>query len=225
MPGFRSRGVMARIGFLMPESLLGNRTLCGPEIPAKTALAYKSFIVELLDIPISGEPQKIKLSKAAYNEWHDFALVVESQMKPGGRFEVIKDWAGKLPGFAIRLSGLTHIMDGGGPEITLPTMEKALSLASIFVDHALFTFGMIEEDGSINAARKILSWIERTGSKEFSKRDCFAALQGSFTKMEKIEPGFSALEEHNYIAVSEKKTGGRPSSVCYVNPTFRGGAS
>ena len=220
MPGFRARGVMARIGFLLPESRLGYRTLCGPEIPANVEIRYKSFIKELLDLPSDGGPQKIELSTEAYREWKDFALHVEEELRPGGKYENIKDWCGKLPGFAARLSGLIHIMGGGGPEVSLSTMGKALSLASVFVGHALFTFDIIGEDESFDVARKIWAWVERTRQKEFSKRDCFQALKGSFRAMDKIEPGFKTLEEHNYIRVERISTGGRPSYICRVNPAL-----
>ena len=223
MPGFRARGVMARIGFLLPESRLGFRSLCGPEIPASVTIEYDKFIKKLLDEESGDGPERIELSSEAYREWKDFALYVEEELRPGGKYENIKDWCGKLPGFAARLSGLIHIMGGGGPEISLATMGKALELASVFVDHTLFAFDVIGEDESFDVARKIWTWVDRTGQNEFSKRDCFTALKGCFSSMDKIEPGFKTLEEHNFIRVEKISTGGRPSYLCYVNPTAFGG--
>lgn len=224
MPGFRARGVLGRIGFLFPESRIGYRSLCGPEMPSTTVAAYEVFISRLLDTEAGDGPEKIRLSPQAYNEWRDFALHVEEGLRPGGKYEGIKDWCGKLPGFAVRLSGILHIMDGGGPEISLATMERALELATVFVTHALFVFDLIGEDESFDVARKVWAWVERTGKIEFSKRDCFVALQGSFRTMDKIEPGFKTLGEHNYIRIEKTSTGGRPSFICHVNPAAIGGA-
>ncbi|WP_373498982.1 DUF3987 domain-containing protein [Desulfococcus sp.] len=223
MPGFRARGVMARIGFLLPESLLGNRSLCGPEITENTISDYQRFIMGLLDIPICEDPQKLYLSNDAHAEWKAFSLHIEAGMRQGAKYETIKDWCGKLPGFAIRLCGLLHIMAEGGPEISLETMKKALELAAVFLDHALFAFDLIGEDESFDVARKVWAWVERTGRKEFSKRDCFQELKGRFRTMDEIEPGFKTLEEHNHIRVEKVSTGGRPSYICHVNPTVTGG--
>lgn len=220
IPGFRTRGVMARIGFLMPKSLLGKRTFCGPEMPARIISEYSDFIFGLLDIPMEEAPLKVKLSDEARMVWLEFACYVESEMNVGGKFENIKDWAAKLPGFAVRLSGLIHVMEGGGAEVSSSVMDKALSMAAVFVEHALYTFDVIGEEESFNVARKILSWIERTGSKKFSKRDCFKALQGTFRTMDKAEPGFLKLAEHSYIKIEMKTSGGRPSCICHVNPAL-----
>ena len=218
MPGFRARGVLGRIGYLLPASLLGYRGLCGPEIPARVLTNYEIFIKNLLETASDEGPQMIRLSTRAYQEWKEFSLHIEKGMQPGGEYEFIKDWCGKLPGFAVRIAGLIHIMGGVSPEIPLGTMANALELAGVFLNHALFVFDMIGADESVGVARKIMSWAEREVRPEFSKSECFNSLRGSYPTMDKMEPGFKMLEERNHIIVVKKGTGGRPSYICYVNP-------
>jgi hypothetical protein len=225
MPEFRGRGVLARIKYLLPNSPLGFRKLSGPPIPARIVVDYEKFINTLLDIPTPKDdyPPKIKLAASAFREWNDFAHFVETEMRPGGGYEFIKDWAGKLPGAAARLAGLIHIMDMGGSEISLETMNNALDLASVFVGHALVVFDMMGADESLNVARRIWGWVEREHEKSFTKREAFNALKGVFHNMEKMEPGFKVLEERNYIAITKQNTGGRPSCLCDVNPSITKG--
>jgi hypothetical protein len=237
-PGFRERGVLGRIGFLMPQSLLGYRTGNGPAIPAMVFKNYNQFIKKLLDMPHVGQSvaafdsfeceaavvnlQILKLAPAAYHEYEDFKQHIEPELRPGGQYEFVKDWCAKLPGFAVRLAGLLHIMGGGGPEISLETMGKALELAYVFLEHTLYVFDLLGADESLDAAKKIWSWVERTRSLEFSKSECFNALKGSFPNMAAIEPGFKALEEHNHIVIVKEtpQGGGRPSYICHVNPAL-----
>ncbi len=51
------------------------------------------------------------LAPAAYRAWAAFAQAVEPELAEGGRFETLRDWAGKLPGLAARLGGLLHCME------------------------------------------------------------------------------------------------------------------
>jgi hypothetical protein len=192
IPTFRARGGMARIGFLMPESLVGYRSGDGPGIPARVKAAYHAFIRNLLDNRNIGkkitdifgtdtpekktEIQRIQLAPEARQEWNEFDAHIEPSMRPGGKHENIKDWCSKLPGFAGRLSGTVHTMGGGGPEISLETMERALELAGVFLEHALYVFDLIGEDDSLAVARRIMAWVERKGLSEFKKRDCFNSM-------------------------------------------------
>lgn len=227
MPGFRERGVMGRTDFLYPESLVGYRSFSGPAIPARVLMEYEDFIKHLLNVPGDTGAQPISLSPQAYHEHQDFSLHIETAMKPGGDYEFIKDWCAKLPGKAVRHAGLLHIMEGKDQwdTISLATMNNALELAYVFLEHTLYVFDLLGADESLDAAKKIWSWVERTRSLEFSKSECFNALKGSFPNMAAIEPGFKALEEHNHIVVVKKtpQGGGRPSYICHVNPALARG--
>ncbi|MBC2716461.1 MAG: DUF3987 domain-containing protein [Desulfobacteraceae bacterium] len=228
MPGFRGRGLLARPLYFLPKSFLGHRKLQTPDIPKNTIKAYHELIQRLLDIEIQYHDdgtlhlRKLTLSKEAYSEWFDFAKAVEIQLQDGNDFEFMRDWAGKLPGAAIRLAGLLHCAEAtyivDGAPISLATMTKALNLVSIFAGHAKIVFDLMGADSELQAARRIWSWIERNQFDGFTKRDCFEALKGHFRKMGNLNPALDILEERNLIRVNKIKTGARPSFKCIVNP-------
>ena len=91
------------------------------------------------------------MSEQATREWREFDQVVERDMRGGGRFEFIKDWAGKLPGAAARLAGLLHCATHAHGEpwkepIGLHTMTQTLNIAAVLCDHALYAFDLMEAD-------------------------------------------------------------------------------
>jgi putative DNA primase/helicase len=157
-------------------------------------------------------------------------------MAEGGALEHMRDWAGKLPGAAGRIAGVFHCCEHAGrllqdemdtPEryrLTGATMQRALSLARKLVPHAIHTYALMGEGGDIQAARRVLRWIEATGADEFTARDCHQALKGTFPRRADINPGLAVLMERGYIRRAQPPPDtkpGRPSERLQVNPAIR----
>ena len=225
---FRGRGLLARFWYFIPISNLGYRTLETEPIHESVSNRWEGLIQELLDIKQQVddrgqvEPYVIKLDRAAYSEWFEFAHKVEVEMREGGRFEHITDWAGKLPGSAARVAGVLHCVKHSkqpwGSHIDGKTMATALDLAAVASSHAEIAFNLMGADVAIEGARKVWRWIEKGRHESFSKRDCFQALRGTFSRVSDLEPPLDVLDERNYISSFTQKTGGRPSVVYTVNP-------
>lgn len=227
-PGFRARGLLARFLYFLPGSKLGYRSLNTSPIPETVKNNYHHLIYQLLDIgPNEDEhgnkiPNILSLSQEAYQEWAEFFYTVEEGLRDGGRFESIRDWAGKLPGAAARISGLLHCAENPhqpwARAISLETMNTALIIASYFADHAEIAFDLMGADTALEGARKICRWIKKNRFEEFTKRDCFNDLKSTFKRVSFIEDPLSVLEERNYIQGETIKTGGRPSVKYTINP-------
>ena len=229
--GFRGRGLLGRFLYFLPKSNLGHRTLVTEAVPEAVSNRWEGLIHTLLDI----EPQKndadqvepfvLDLSRAAYAEWFEFQKVVEPEMADGGRFESMKDWAGKLPGAAARLAGLLHCVNNPGQpwaeKISVETMQQALDLAATFASHAEIAFELMGADQAIEGAKRVWRWIEKGGHEFFTRSDCFQALRSTFKRSADIEGPLDVLAERNYIAgvtVKPGPQGGRPSQTYSVNP-------
>jgi len=218
--GFRGRGVVGRILYLLPATMLGNRDMEARPIPDQTARTYADGIRRLLDL--RGAALTLDLSPGAYARWLDFARAVEAELGPDGAFSTMTDWAGKLPGAAARLAGLFHCVEADLPSertISPVSMEQALTLAALLADHATEALGRMGADPTRRAAVKVLGWIRRTQARTFTARDCFRALEGSFKCMDDLRPGLSALEERGYIrSLSVTPGRGRPSPRYETRP-------
>ncbi len=228
---FRGRGLLARFWYFIPVSNLGYRTLETAPIPEGVRDGWKDLIYTLLDIKPQTdernqiEPYIIKLDRAAYAEWFDFAMMVEVEMREGGRFEHITDWAGKLPGGAARVAGVLHCVKNPqqpwGTPIDVGTMKQSLDLAAVASSHAEVAFNLMGADVAIEGAKKVWRWVEGGRFESFTKRDSFQALRGTFPRVSDLEIPLDVLEERNYIAGATAKggpQGGRPSITYTVNP-------
>ena len=231
--GFRDRGLIGRFLYVMPQSRLGGRSIETKPVPLALTEEWRQTVHRLLALPWAidehGEKTayRIGLDPAAYALWGQFAGMVETELRPGGQFEFMTDWAGKFPGQAIRLAGLLHAATVSDPHkvvIGPDTMRSALSVAAILAEHAKAAFGLMGSDPAQDCARAVLRWIMRDRVTTFTARDALRAVRGRFSTMEKVTAGLGVLEERAFIfeapdeARRGKGPGRKPSMAYIVNP-------
>jgi hypothetical protein len=229
-PGFRGRGLLARFLYALPASPLGSRSLAPAPCPVETVEAYRKLIERLLKLaPPESEgrwqPWTLKLSEGAYDTWKKFQRTVEALMKDGGKLEYLRDWGSKLPGAAARIAGVFHCVTNGLTETVIidsDSMQKAVDLATLLIDHALAVFDLMGCDKTVEDAQKILTWIQRGRLGAFTMRDCFRAHQSRFKRVEAIRPALQLLVEHDYLRRAPKpEVAHRPGELYQVNPKGR----
>lgn len=224
---FRGRGLDGRFLYFMPESLLGRRKL----EPAPMNPAVKSRFHDKVrgilpsrwssDMP---EPVALELSPEAYQLWLAFAGEVEKGLAPGGEFDGMNDWGGKLAGAVVRIAGLFHLVTYDRPEelkITPGTMQQAVYLGALLTEHAKAAYALMGTDETIEGAKKVLEWIRRQAAERFSTQECWQAVRGYFRHMPPLLEALKELEERSFIKeVSVEKQGaGRKARPDYlVNP-------
>jgi len=226
---FRRRGLPARFFYFMPKSPLGFRTYDTNPVSAKVKMDYHELITTLLDI----QPKKTKngheipytigLSNEAFQLHLDYCKSIEVQLRPGGNFCKMEDWAGKLAGNTARLAGLLHCAkipnEPWRKGVDADTMKAAIELAECFSAHAQKIFNSSEVDPETQKAIQITSWIKAETMQQFSRRDCFEKFKGTLKTVKDLEPVLKLLIERNYIqlAKTEPKPGRKPI-VYDVNP-------
>ena len=168
----------------------------------------------------------LTLTPDALNEWQDFRAEIETQLRPSGKLYPILGWGGKLCGYALRLAGLLHIMEHVSRDnrvISRQTMNNALELSALLIDHALTAFELFGVDKQTENTKRVYEWIKSNGQRFFKQNDCHKALHGQFAKISELRDVLAELMERNIISKSEQiKTGGRPSIINYVNPAIFG---
>jgi hypothetical protein len=223
----RDRGLLARFLFALPLSPVGTRKLVPSCISVRAKAQYEELITKILEWQPS-EPISLRLSPAAYQEWKEFQRTIEIEMADGGRLCRLRDWGSKLPGAALRLAGLFHIVRYAGllsalsEEILEPEIEIALELCATLISHAIAVFGIVSEDPTLTKAKRVMRWLLEQNKEEITKRDCFRAHQPHvFERVEEMENCLKILTDHHLIQIVPKKTGGRSSEVIEINPTLK----
>jgi replicative DNA helicase len=225
MPGFRGKGLLARILFAVPENTVGRRRVGADPIPESVAETYAANLSALLlDLADRREPILLPLAEDANEHMLAIERDIEPRLAPAGQWAHIVDWASKYAGAIARIAGLLHLGDGreAGP-ITGETFGRAASIGAYFAEHALAAFDDMGADPLVDDARHVLSWIERTQTERFTKRDLFSALsRGRFCKAADLDPVLNLLVGHGYLApapTGERRGAGRaPSPARLVHP-------
>ncbi|MDK2743479.1 MAG: DUF3987 domain-containing protein [Nitrospira sp. BO4] len=231
--GFRDRGLLARFLYVLPASRLGYRTLKTEPVPPGIRTAYTTMVTALLAFEPTwnehGEtmPITIRLSPEANQEWREFAELVELNMRPEQPYEHLKDWAGKLPGAALRVAGLFHCVQYAQRQpqavpISLETMTAAVNVLAVLGQHAIAAFDLMGADPALEGARKVWRWISLGHRHQITARQCFQALKGSFSRMAELDASLSILCERGYVhAEEDHRSGpGRRSRRFTVNQTI-----
>lgn len=229
---FRGNGTLARFLYAVPRSNIGTRNVrANHPIPATVATRYQAGIFALLAVPpqmIDGQevPRCLSLTAEALDYWHAFAHMIESRQGEGGDLESIQDWSGKLPGAALRIAGNFHLVEHGGnppAQIEAATIERALDLCALLIDHAKAAFDMMEADPATADARAICKWIVAEKLCRFKKAELWARFKGRFTgKSGRLDKAMKELQARHIVEPSSEQTAGRAAMLFSVNPAMWG---
>lgn len=231
---FRGRGLLARFLYLMPQSQLGYRSNETESVPDHIARQYAENLAMLADVEAdttaTGKPvpHTLSLSPEAFEHWHEFWRQNEAMMREGNRLEFLRDWGSKLPGAVARLAGLLHCADyvsccTSHTTIDADTIDRAIILGKVLMEHALIAFDLMGADKALQAARDIWAKINIVQKQTITKSEAWRPLRNKY-KAKDVDPGFDLLVDHGYLIEVQpdeppSRRPGRPlSTEFHVNP-------
>ena len=229
---FRGRGLTARFLYTMPATYVGCRKYRTEPIPKEAEQQYYSLVSNLLDEesnPTVDAPEIITLSDEADKMLEAFATELEPKLRT--EYLDFSDWAGKLCGAIVRISGILCRAEKNGCHEFLKepdplvvdgeTMQRAIALGRYYTEHARAAYLLMGADPVVKKCKYVLKAIQKAGQTELSKRDIMRLCRG-FKKADELQPVLDRLCEYGYLALKpgETKNGsGRPASQNYlVNP-------
>ena len=220
LPGFRGRGLLARILYSLPPDLVGRRRIGEPAIPEGVQAAYAGAVETLVrSLAEWTDPAVLTLTPGATALLLDAERAIEPRLDAEtGDLAGIRDWASKLIGATARIAGLlhlaTHPAGGWAHPVSEDTMDAAIGLGRYYTEHALAAFDHMGAEPVLGDARVILRWLERDCLTRFTRREAFTALSRSrFPKAGDLDVPLALLEDHGYIrreAEPERTGPGRP---------------
>jgi hypothetical protein len=225
MPGFRGKGLLARILFAIPENTVGRRRIGTAPVPPAVTDTYTERLSALVDaLDAWTDPAVLPLTPDANSRVLDIERDVEPRLGPNGAWAHIVDWGSKYTGAVVRIAGLLHLAANGAAGCTrsvdAETVDRAALLGRYFAEHALTAFDDMGADPVVDDARHVLAWLERTTTRRFTKRDLFSALsRGRFRKATDLGPALNLLQAHGYLRaepVPERAGAGRPPSPAWL---------
>ncbi|WP_131736332.1 YfjI family protein [Actinomadura roseirufa] len=203
-PQFRGQGLLGRILYSVPASLLGYRDASPDLIPAHVAQTYATTLTNLIT-RLHGLPEPIAVSfdDQAIAAVQELLRETEPRYRPGNDLAHMHDWGGKYPGAIVRIAGLLHLAQHHHgtwhQPITADTFARARHIGDYFLTHAQAAYDLIGADPDLADARALRDWIARTGIHRFTASDAVQALRPRFRKVADLDPGVRLLEAHGWI--------------------------
>jgi replicative DNA helicase len=223
----RGRGVVARVLWSWPGTLLGRRDPDPPTVPEAVAAAYAAHLGALAEELYRLEPAEVKLSAAADRLRVEFAAEVEPRLAPGGGdLAELDGWASKLPGNVVRCAGLLHVAEHGPRgEVSAETMTAAAELGRYFTAHATRVWGDSGRLEDLAGARKVRAWLLRQGDPpQFTAREVHrgAFAGGRSATAEEVAAYLRLLAGRGYVRELERTPGkvGAPASRWELRPAL-----
>lgn len=225
---FRGNGTLARFLYCMPRSTVGSRDVTKHiRIPEEVKARYDMGIGRLLGIaPVFNEQGRerariLTLTQDALQSWLRFSQAIENRQGPDGDLYSIQDWTSKLPGAALRIAGLFHVVEHGEhvQAISENTITRSLKLCELLIPHAEAAFGLMGADEATSDAKAILRWIVSGQRDSFTQRECLKRHEGRLKKVDRLKKALGIMIERHIISEARNiGTGHRPSTVYQVNP-------
>lgn len=227
---FRGRGLTARFLYSMPASYIGKRRYKTALIPKVAEDQYYSLINNLLDDdcnPTADDPAVITLSGEADKILEGFANELEPKLRTD--YAEFSDWAGKLCGAIVRISGILCRSENNGRfkleteplEVDGAMMQRAIALGRYYTDHARAAYSLMGADPIIRQCQYVLGVLRNIRQSELSKRDIMRACR-AIKKADELQLVLDRMCEYGYLAPisGEVRSGiGRPASPHFlVNP-------
>lgn len=231
----RGRGIVGRVLWSWPATILGHRDPDPPPVPATVAKSYDARLRELAvaaGVHTLTEGVELTLSPEAERVRVAFAAEVEPRLHPTtGDLAGLDGWASKLPGQVVRLAGLLHVAEyGTAGEVDAVTMAAAADLGRYLTAHALRLWGEAGGLADLNGARKVLRWLNRAHHLEggtFTLRDVHRGAfgHGRDATADELRDYLAVLAERGYVRPVPQEPGarsGRPSEVFRPRPGLNG---
>ena len=173
LPGFRGRGLLARLLYSLPENTVGRRRVDPDPVPAGVAQAYDTRLRDLVLALAGGdEPLVLTPTADAARAVLGLAAAIEPRLGTAGDLAHITDWAAKLVGAIVRIAGLIHLADRRNGLLDGDTVDAAAHLGHYFLAHALATFEHMGADPLTEDAQHVLDWITRTSTAGSPSANC-----------------------------------------------------
>ncbi len=220
---FKSRGLTARWLYCKPESMMGTRPFATPAIPVQLENAYNKLVSDMLRIPLDKDKAStIKLDIESTNSIESFHNWLEPQLRED--LKHLGGWAGKLIGATLRIVGILHCIENKKSSadvlVSKTTMERAVSIAKYFLEHAKYVHSIMGTDKTLKGAKDILRKLEQQTKGELTKYEIFRLCR-SFQNVNEILPSLDLLIDYGYMKgrPNNERTGGRPKGKTYIlNP-------
>lgn len=208
---FRGRGLLGRMIFCLPTSLVGTR-LYREAAPSNALLEEYRRALRQVFRTTWGDETELVVRNGALGVWREFHDDIERRQAVGGDLDELTDFGSKIAGIVAGIAGNLHMLetrDGNGLEIGEATMARAVAIGHWAVGHARAAAGLMVMDETQQLASRIMEQAGKRGVVSFTGRDVLRWLRTQ--RRRSVEPALTELVSRGLIVETRLTHGGRPS--------------
>jgi hypothetical protein len=218
---FSGRGFIYRFLFSFPESKAGYQLFRSENIDSKLQQEYNDLIEKLLCMPYpKDKPPIIYSDKEAALLFKDYFDYLQLEMRPGGRYEQMKEWVSKQFAKCLRIAAVLHLCEHTPDEpIDGNTALHACGIALWSEEHAVKALaGDMTDTKEVKNAKYILSRLKQQDKQELTKHEFL--MQCRPLKTVDCDEPLNLLEDMKIIKREFIKTGNqkKPKELIKINP-------
>ncbi|WP_457570720.1 DUF3987 domain-containing protein [Desulfovulcanus sp.] len=177
----RGLGFLSRYLLAWPESQIGKRPYSEP-CPMPFYEKFCARLTELAEIPLSLDnkdrlsPHILRLDAEAKTLWIQFYNEIEENLGKNKEFHEVKDFGAKIAENATRLAATFHVFEYGlKDKISKKTMLQAVEIVTWHLLETKKIFGLLERTNEQCDAEILLTWLLKSGKKEFRAAEILRA--------------------------------------------------
>lgn len=203
------RGFLARFLYSFPPSMVGHRdrTRVLAEIDdGGAAERYGRALVACASRWQDKDGHVMTFAPDAARRLVEAHQGHEAEMIDGGRLRPVAEWMAKLHSATLRVSGLLHLADreglGVADPIDVATVERSLTVADYWIDHAL-SMAATTDTQTADDALAILEVIDRKRLTTFGPREVWLSMRARFRGIEDMVAPLQYLAACGYLRLVE----------------------
>ena len=222
---FDGNGALERYLYTVPHCNVGYRVFDNAVIDGMVKTRYENLIINLLHIPMPETPYKLDLDFPAQKAFESFREEIERELRPDGRLYICRGWGGKIAGYTLRLAGLMHMAEHNSANHLLienKTMNNAIQLAHLLIDHTLAAYGIMGADREVSDAKELLEWLKTQNTKSLAKSQIINAMRNrKMGVKERLNKAIAVLMDRNILsAVHRDYETRKPTDIYFINPAI-----
>lgn len=222
---FTGNGALERFLFTLPVGNVGYREIKDTTIDEHYKDKYSKLVFNLLAIPVPAIPQVLTLEAPALAVFTEFRAEIERSLRPDGKLHICRAWGGKLAGYTLRLAAIFHLSEHCNPKhliIQKSTMNNAITLARLLMDHAVAAFSLMGTDEEITDAKSLYEWLKTQKVRFLKKSEIINAMRNRHMgKKKRLQAALANLIERNFLSTAHLDCSTRkPTEVYFVNPNI-----
>lgn len=215
---FRGRGLLGRILFCVPPSLVGTRIYQHRAVDLDLVSDYNEAIRQTYRATWSDE-HLVEVHNGALECWREFHDDVERRQALGGDLDDLPEFASKIAGIVAGIAGSLYMFEHryGTPPgcVSDAQMQAAVAIGHWAIGHARTAAGIMTRTQEAEHAERILEWVRRDKLQTVTSRDVLRKFRT--IKREHVEPALNHLISLGQLSPGAPAgpTGGRPRGLVY----------